>query len=132
MVVHFAWSDESPITCLMASNFLALMARQFLTLMTRLLLYVALLPSLCQAIRFLGSVLVTAHFIRSGSSSLASFEGLHCVHLSASSLYNYIEHTHEMSRVNEATDAMTIGPSIWYFLFFRTCACFISVYYLCE
>jgi hypothetical protein len=68
---------------------------------------------------------VTAGFIRSasaasytvGSSSLASFEGLHCVHLPASSLYNYIKHTHEMSRLNGATDALTIGPSAGYFLF---------------
>jgi hypothetical protein len=69
------------------------------------------------AIRFLGSVLATARFIRSGSSSLVPFEDLHCVHLPASSLYDYIEHTHEMSRVNGATDALSIGPSALYFLF---------------
>jgi hypothetical protein len=34
----------------------------------------------------------------------------------ASSLYVYIEHTHEMSRVNGATDAFSIGPSVGYFL----------------
>jgi hypothetical protein len=77
-------------------------------------------------IRFLGSVLATARFIRStsvalstlGSSSSASFEGLHCVHLSASNLYDYIEHTCEVSRVNGTTDALSIGPSAWYFQFF--------------
>jgi hypothetical protein len=39
------------------------------------------------------------------------------VHLPASSAYDYIEHTHEMSRVNGATDALSIGPSTRYFLF---------------
>jgi hypothetical protein len=29
------------------------------------------------------------------------FEGLHCVHLAASNLYGYIEHTHETSHVND-------------------------------
>jgi hypothetical protein len=43
--------------------------------------------------------------------------GLHCVHLSTSTVYDYIEHTHEMSRVNEATDALSIGPSVGYTLF---------------
>jgi hypothetical protein len=33
-------------------------------------------------------------------------------------VYDYIEHTHEMSRVNEAIDALTIGPSVGYNLFF--------------
>jgi hypothetical protein len=70
-----------------------------------------------RAIRFLGSVLATTRFIRSGSSSSASFEGLHCVHLPASSAYDYIKHTHEMSRVNGVIDALSIGPSAWYFLF---------------
>jgi hypothetical protein len=60
---------------------------------------------------------VTARFIRSGSSSSAPFEGLHCVHLPASSLYNYIEHTHEMSRMNGATYVLSIDPSTGYFLF---------------
>jgi hypothetical protein len=54
----------------------------------------------------------------SSSSSLAPFEGLHCVHLPASTAYDYIEHTHEMSRVNGATDAFSIGPSVGYNLFF--------------
>jgi hypothetical protein len=40
--------------------------------------------------------------------------GLHCVHLPASTVYDYIEHTHEMSRVNGATDALSIGPSTTY------------------
>jgi hypothetical protein len=51
-------------------------------------------------------------------SSRRPFEGLHVVHLSASTLYNYIKQTHEMSRVNEATDALSIGPSAGYTLFF--------------
>jgi hypothetical protein len=38
------------------------------------------------------------------------FKGLHCVHLPASTTYDYIEHTHKMSRVNGATDALSIGP----------------------
>jgi hypothetical protein len=33
-------------------------------------------------------------------------------------MYNYIEHTHELSRVNGATDALSIGPSIGYTMFF--------------
>jgi hypothetical protein len=37
--------------------------------------------------------------------------GTNCVHLSASTAYDYIEHTHEMSRVNGATDALSIRPS---------------------
>jgi hypothetical protein len=44
--------------------------------------------------------------------------GTACVHLPASTLYGYIEYTHEMSRVNEDTDALSIGPSAGYFLFF--------------
>jgi hypothetical protein len=44
--------------------------------------------------------------------------GLHCVHLPASTAYDYIEHTHEMSRVNGATDVLSIGPSVGYTLFF--------------
>jgi hypothetical protein len=56
----------------------------------------------------------------SGFSSPAPFEGLHCVHLAASTAYDYIEHTHkthEMSRVNGVTDALSIGPSAGYILF---------------
>jgi hypothetical protein len=60
------------------------------------------------------------------------FKGLHDVHLPASTVYDYIEHTHEMSHVNEVTDALSIGPSSGYFLFFVFCAFFITVYYLCE
>jgi hypothetical protein len=52
------------------------------------------------------------------SLSLVLFEGLHCVHLSASTAYDYIEHTHEMSRVNGDTNALSIDPSIGYTLFF--------------
>jgi hypothetical protein len=54
----------------------------------------------------------------SSSSSSTPFELLHCVHLSASTAYDYIEHTHEMSHVNGATDALSIGPSAEYNLFF--------------
>jgi hypothetical protein len=32
-------------------------------------------------------------------------------------MYDYIEHTQEMSRVNGATDALSIGPSAGYTLF---------------
>jgi hypothetical protein len=45
------------------------------------------------------------------------FEGLYCVHLPASTAYDYIEYIHEMSRVNEATDALSMGPSTEYTLF---------------
>ena len=38
--------------------------------------------------------------------------------MSTSTAYNYIEHTHEMSRVNGATNALSIGPSAGYTLFF--------------
>jgi hypothetical protein len=44
--------------------------------------------------------------------------GLHYIHLHASTAYDYIEHTHEVSRVNGATDALSIGPSAGYNLFF--------------
>jgi hypothetical protein len=44
--------------------------------------------------------------------------GQHCVHLFASTTYDYIEHSHEMSHVNGATDALIIGPSAGYTLFF--------------
>jgi hypothetical protein len=43
--------------------------------------------------------------------------GLHYVHLPASTAYEYIKHTHEMSRVNGATDTLSIGPSAGYFQF---------------
>jgi hypothetical protein len=33
-------------------------------------------------------------------------------------VYDYIEHTHEMSRVNGVTDALSIGPSTGYTLIF--------------
>jgi hypothetical protein len=52
------------------------------------------------------------------SSSRRPFEGLHSVHLPAPTSYGYIEQTHEMSRVNGATDALSIGPSAEYTLFF--------------
>jgi hypothetical protein len=36
----------------------------------------------------------------------------------ASIAYDYMKHTHEMSRVVGATDALSIGPSAWYTLIF--------------
>jgi hypothetical protein len=45
-------------------------------------------------------------------------EWLHDAHLPASTLYGYIEHTHEVSHVNGATDDLSIGPSVGYILFF--------------
>jgi hypothetical protein len=60
----------------------------------------------------------------SSSSSPTTFEGLHCVHLTASTTYDYIEHTHEMSRVNGSTDALSIDTSAWYKLFFV----FVDIY----
>ena len=44
--------------------------------------------------------------------------GLHCVYLPASTAYDYIEPTPEMSRVNEATDTLSIGPYAVYTLLF--------------
>jgi hypothetical protein len=46
-----------------------------------------------------------------------SFEGLHDIHLPASSVYDYIEHIHEISRVNGTTNSLS-GPSAGYFLFY--------------
>jgi hypothetical protein len=83
-----------------------------------------------RAIRFLGSVFATARVICLSSSSPSRvdacycsssrrpFEGLHNVHLPAPTSYGYIEQTHEMSHVNGATDALSIGPSAGYTLFF--------------
>jgi hypothetical protein len=45
------------------------------------------------------------------------FERLHDVYLPASTSYGYIEQTHEMSRVNEATDALNIDPFAPFFVF---------------
>jgi hypothetical protein len=53
----------------------------------------------------------------SSFSSPTPFEGLHFIYLPASTAYDYIEHTHEMSRVNGATDALSVGPSARYTLF---------------
>jgi hypothetical protein len=106
----------------------------------------------CVGIRFLGSVFATARVIRSTQRCFVyirfivvfpgrcvllflfrrPFERLHCVHLPTSTLYGYIEHTHEMSRVKGAIDALSIGPSAGYFMCFRIYACFIVVYCLCE
>jgi hypothetical protein len=44
--------------------------------------------------------------------------GLHDVRLPVSTAYYYTEHTHEMSRVNGAMDALSISPSAGYTLFF--------------
>jgi hypothetical protein len=54
------------------------------------------------------------------TTSRQPFEGLHCVHLHASTSYGYgyIEQTHEMSRVNGVTSALSIGPSTGYILLF--------------
>jgi hypothetical protein len=49
---------------------------------------------------------------------LQPFEGMLGVHLPTSTVYDYIEHTHEMSRVNGVTGVFSIGPSAGYFLFF--------------
>jgi hypothetical protein len=54
----------------------------------------------------------------SSFSSPAPFEGLHCVYLPASTAYDYIDHTHEMSCVNGATNTLSIGPSAVYNQFF--------------
>jgi hypothetical protein len=81
-------------------------------------------------IRFLGSVLATAPAIRSTQRCFVyilsfvvfperrlllfvfrrSFERLQGIHLPPSTLYNYIKHTHEMSRGSGATDDLSIGP----------------------
>jgi hypothetical protein len=71
-----------------------------------------------RAIRFSGSILATlASSARPSSSSSAPFKGLYCLHLSASTVYDYIEHTYEMSRVNGATNALSISPSVGYITF---------------
>jgi hypothetical protein len=43
--------------------------------------------------------------------------GLHCVHLHASTAYDNIGRTHEISPVNGATDTLSISPSAWYIMF---------------
>jgi hypothetical protein len=76
------------------------------------------------AIRFLWSVLATAHFVRSTSADQVTRRRRHsryctayiCRHRLRTN--NYIEHIHEMSHVNGATDALSIGPSAGYTLFF--------------
>jgi uncharacterized membrane protein YidH (DUF202 family) len=42
--------------------------------------------------------------------------GTALLHLPASIAYDYIEHTHQMSRVNGATDALSISPSVGYIM----------------
>jgi hypothetical protein len=65
------------------------------------------LARVCGRLGFWG---VYSRLLASGSSSLVPFEGLHYILMSASILYDYIEHTHEMSRVNGATDALSSVP----------------------
>jgi hypothetical protein len=84
------------------------------------------------AIMFLGRVLATARFICSTSvasstfgSSSTSFVVLHCVHLPVSNLYGYIEHTHEMFRVNGANDASSV-PSQGTFRYL-----YLGMFYCC-
>jgi hypothetical protein len=64
---------------------------------------------------------VTARSVRSTNAGLVlhrrPFEGLHCIHLHTSTAYDYIEHTHEMSRVNRATDVLDISLFAGYILF---------------
>jgi hypothetical protein len=91
-----------------------------------------------RVIRFLESIFATARVIRSIHRSFVyilffivfpgrhvllfffqrPFKGLYGVHLPTSTLYGYIEHTPKMSRVNGAIDALSIGPSTGYILFF--------------
>jgi hypothetical protein len=49
-----------------------------------------------------------------------------------STVYDYIEHTHEMSRVNGATDALSIGPSVGYTMFFVFMDILLLFTALCE
>jgi hypothetical protein len=41
---------------------------------------------------------------------------------------DYIEHTHEMSRVNEGTDGLSIIFSVGYLKLRSFCACYSNVY----
>ena len=66
------------------------------------------------AIRFLGSVLATARFVRSTNVDQVPRRRRR----SASTAYDYVERIHEMSRVNRATGALNIGSSAGYTLFF--------------
>jgi hypothetical protein len=54
------------------------------------------------------------------------FEGLYVVHLAASTLYGYIEQTHELSHVNGVTDALSIGPSAG-----TLCSSYLCMFYCC-
>jgi hypothetical protein len=75
-----------------------------------------------RAIRFLGSVLATVRFVRPTNADLVLRRRRRLwdctTYLPASTTYDYIKHTHEMSRVNGATNAFSIGPSMGYTLFF--------------
>jgi hypothetical protein len=64
----------------------------------------------------------------SSSSSSAPFVGLHCVHLPASTAYDYIEHTHKMPHVSGAEHrSLHKVHSV-----ICICAYFTVVYCLCE
>jgi hypothetical protein len=72
------------------------------------------------AIRFLESILAIARFVRSTNADQVSrcrCRSRDCT-LSASTAYDYIKHTHKMSRVNGITDILVIDPSAGYTLFF--------------
>ena len=62
----------------------------------------------------------------SSSSSPAPFEGLHCVHLPASTTYDYIEHTHEMASVNGATEPWASVPPQG-----TICSLYLCIFYCC-
>jgi hypothetical protein len=64
-------------------------------------------------------------------SSRWPFEGLHGIRLTASTLYGHIEQTHEMSRVNGATNALHRSLCRIHSVL-HICACFVAVYCLCE
>jgi hypothetical protein len=73
-------------------------------------------------IRFLGIILATARFVRSTSTDQFPRRRRHSMDCTA---YIYLRRlrttisntTHEMSRVNGATDTLSIGPSAGYTLF---------------
>jgi hypothetical protein len=86
------------------------------------------------AIKFLGSVLATARFVRSTSIDQVPRRRRHsrdctayiCLRRLRTTTSN--THTHEMSRVNGATDALSIGPSAGYTPFLV----FVHILLLCT
>jgi hypothetical protein len=70
-----------------------------------------------RAIRFLESILATARFVRSISADQVPRRRRRSWDCTASTAYDHIEHTHEMSGVNGATNALSIGPSAGYIQF---------------